>query len=33
MMDKMGPEGEVIVDGVGAFTVDELLPLGFRLPT
>ena len=25
-------EGKVLVDGVGSFTVDELLPLRFRLP-
>ena len=32
MMDQMGPDAEVFVDGVGAFTVGELLPHGFRLP-
>lgn len=31
MLDKMGPDAEVLVDGVGTFTVDDLLPLGFRL--
>lgn len=32
MMDQMGPEAPVYVDGVGEFTVAELLPKGFRLP-
>jgi cytidine deaminase len=32
MMDKMGPDAPVIVDGVGEFTVADLLPYGFRLP-
>jgi cytidine deaminase len=32
MMDKMGPEGTVLVDGVGEFTVADLLPHGFHLP-
>ncbi len=32
MMDQMGPEAKCYVDGVGTFTVAELLPLGFRLP-
>ena len=32
MMDKMGPDAPVIVDGVGAFTVADLLPYGFQLP-
>jgi cytidine deaminase len=32
MLDQLGPEAEVLVDGVGAFTVEELLPRGFHLP-
>lgn len=32
MLDQMGPDASVLVDGVGQFTVDELLPHGFRLP-
>jgi cytidine deaminase len=32
MMDQMGPDAPCYIDGVGAFTVDDLLPLGFRLP-
>jgi cytidine deaminase len=32
MLDQMGPDAEVYVDGVGEMTVDELLPKGFRLP-
>lgn len=32
MMDQMGPEARCYIDGVGEFTVAELLPLGFRLP-
>jgi cytidine deaminase len=32
MMDQMGPDAPVQVDGVGEFTVAELLPKGFRLP-
>ncbi|MGH2444300.1 MAG: cytidine deaminase [Chloroflexota bacterium] len=32
MMDQMGPRGTILVDGVGEFTVAELLPYGFRLP-
>src|SRR5947209_3522311 len=32
MLDQMGPDGTAYVDGVGEFTVAELLPLGFRLP-
>jgi cytidine deaminase len=31
MLDQMGPEATVSVDGVGTFTVEELLPMGFRL--
>src|SRR5690348_5872577 len=30
ILDKMGPDAQVIVDGVGEFTVDQLLPYGFR---
>ena len=33
MMDKMGPDAPVFVDGVGEFTVAELLPKGFQLPS
>ena len=32
MLDQMGPDAQVLVDGVGEFTVAELLPRGFRLP-
>lgn len=32
MLDKMGPDAPIIVDGVGELTVGELLPYGFRLP-
>ncbi len=32
MLDQMGPDAQVIIDGVGTFTVDDLLPRGFRLP-
>ncbi len=32
MMDQMDPDAPVLVDGVGEFTVAELLPKGFRLP-
>lgn len=32
MLDHMGPSATVIVDGVGEFTVRELLPRGFHLP-
>ena len=32
MMDQLGPEARCHIDGVGSFTVAELLPLGFRLP-
>lgn len=32
MLDQMGAEGAVVVDGVGEFTVGDLLPRGFRLP-
>lgn len=32
MLDQMGPDGVVYVDGVGEFTVAGLLPSGFRLP-
>lgn len=32
MLDKMGPEAAVFVDGVGEFTVGDLLPYGFKLP-
>lgn len=32
MLDQMGLDAEVIIDGVGAFTVADLLPMGFRLP-
>ena len=32
MLDQMGPDAEVLIDGVGRFTVDDLLPHGFRLP-
>ena len=32
MLDQMGPQATVVVDGVGEFSVDELLPNGFRLP-
>jgi cytidine deaminase len=31
MLDQMGPDAQVIVDGAGEFTVAELLPLGFEL--
>jgi cytidine deaminase len=32
MMDQMGPDARCFIDGVGIFTVAELLPMGFRLP-
>jgi cytidine deaminase len=32
MLDQFRPDAEVLVDGVGNFTVMELLPRGFRLP-
>lgn len=32
MLDQMGPEAPIAIDGVGEFTVGDLLPLGFRLP-
>jgi cytidine deaminase len=32
MLDQMGPDAEVLIDGVGRFTVGDLLPHGFRLP-
>jgi cytidine deaminase len=32
MMDQMDPDAPVLVDGVGEFTVADLLPKGFRLP-
>ncbi len=32
MMDQMDLDAPVLVDGVGEFTVAELLPKGFRLP-
>ena len=32
MMDQMDLGAQVLVDGVGEFTVEELLPQGFRLP-
>ena len=32
MLDQMGPDAPVLVDGVGHFSVAELLPNGFRLP-
>jgi cytidine deaminase len=32
MLDQMGSEARCYIDGVGEFTVAELLPLGFRLP-
>jgi cytidine deaminase len=32
MLDQLPPQAQVIVGGVGEFTVAELLPRGFRLP-
>jgi cytidine deaminase len=32
MLDQMPPDAPVLVDGVGTFTIAELLPTGFRLP-
>lgn len=32
MLDQMPPNAAVLVDGVGEFTVEQLLPYGFRLP-
>jgi cytidine deaminase len=32
MLDQMGPDADVLIDGVGEFTVGDLLPHGFRLP-
>lgn len=32
MLDHMGPHARVIVDGVGEFSVADLLPRGFHLP-
>ena len=29
MMELMGPDGEVLVDGVRSFRVSELLPVAF----
>lgn len=31
MLDQMGPDAEILVDGIGRFTVAKLLPEGFRL--
>jgi cytidine deaminase len=31
MLDQMGPDGQVIVDRVGEFSVGNLLPRGFKL--
>jgi cytidine deaminase len=31
MLDQMGSDAEILIDGVGPFTVGELLPHGFRL--
>ena len=31
MVELMGPDGEVLVDGVGTFRVRELLPTAFTL--
>jgi hypothetical protein len=31
MAELMGPDGEVLVDGVGAFRVTDLLPIAFTL--
>jgi len=33
MLDQMGPDAVVMIDQVGRFTVGELLPMGFRLPS
>jgi cytidine deaminase len=33
LLDQMGPEASVYVDRVGSFTVGDLLPSGFRLPS
>jgi cytidine deaminase len=33
MLDQLPPGAVVLVDGVGTFTVEELLPRGFRLPS
>ena len=33
MLDLMGPDAPVIIDGLGEFTVSDLLPKGFRLPS
>lgn len=32
MLDQLRGEALVLVDGVGQFTVEELMPRGFRLP-
>lgn len=32
MLDQLGPDAEVLIDNVGTFTTEHLLPLGFRLP-
>jgi cytidine deaminase len=32
MLDQMSPDAPVYIDGVGEFTVGDLLPKGFRLP-
>jgi cytidine deaminase len=32
MMDQMGPDAPVLIDGVGEFSVAQLLPEGFHLP-
>ena len=31
MVELMGPDGEVVIDGVGSFRVAELLPTAFTL--
>jgi cytidine deaminase len=33
MLDQMGPDAAIYIDGVGQFTVADLLPMGFRLPS
>ncbi len=32
MLDQMGPGAACHIDGVGSFTIEQLLPHGFRLP-
>lgn len=33
ILDQLGPDAVVIIDRVGEFSIDDLLPYGFRLPS